>query len=426
MKRAQSVPVNGSREAAVLEASTGPVPFGDVKFKDGALRKEALPNESRARSVGFNADSEVLKAVRIMLEPVPGQLEKTKALESLRQTLLPNSEEARKVVLEQSATPEGREALQQQIATLNRLIREHDGLGRSRETLRSFGQMLSRITGQGGTDTAHPLVQGILDAVGAGGAAASSGALHPNISPSSVSPSVTDGRGQQDSSLIQPIAYQAAVVTGPEMKRAQSVPVNGSREAAVLEASTGPVPFGDVKFKDGALRKEALPNESRARSVGFNADSEVLKAVRIMLEPVPGQLEKTKALESLRQTLLPNSEEARKVVLEQSATPEGREALQQQIATLNRLIREHDGLGRSRETLRSFGQMLSRITGQGGTDTAHPLVQGILEAVSADHVSSVRGKPRMVEYNDALTSGPEVKRTVILTQDGIHYQGRQK
>ncbi|HHE8321770.1 TPA: hypothetical protein ACPFI9_004176, partial [Providencia rettgeri] len=123
------------------------------------------------------------------------------------------------------------------------------------------------------------------------------------------------------------------------------------------------------------LRPSELPSAVVARGVQFDPAQALISAVRRALEPKDNQKsDEAKAVEQLRKTLLPNTDEARSVVLQRGADPE----FSGQLSDLQALIETHPGLERNRNVLRSFAMMLNRETSLSELTPASPLLTTII------------------------------------------------
>ncbi|HHE8321767.1 TPA: hypothetical protein ACPFI9_004171, partial [Providencia rettgeri] len=133
--------------------------------------------------------------------------------------------------------------------------------------------------------------------------------------------------------------------------------------------------YDGVQFKDN-LRPSELPSAVVARGVQFDPAQALVSAVRRALEPKDNQKsDEAKAVEQLRNALLPSTNTARAAVLQRTNSDS---EFEQQLSDLTSLIQTHPGLEHNRAALHSFGMMLNRVSTLSERTPTSPLLTAIM------------------------------------------------
>ncbi|HHE6471561.1 TPA: hypothetical protein ACPE6X_004165, partial [Providencia rettgeri] len=103
-------------------------------------------------------------------------------------------------------------------------------------------------------------------------------------------------------------------------------------------------------------------------------------AVRRALEPKDNQKsDEAKAVEQLRNALLPSTNTARAAVLQRTNSDS---EFEQQLSDLTSLIQTHPGLEHNRAALHSFGMMLNRVSTLSERTPTSPLLTAIMAGLN--------------------------------------------
>lgn len=175
--------------------------------------------------------------------------------------------------------------------------------------------------------------------------------------------------------------------------------------------------YGRLQFRGNLY---AQPSQAYLRSTGgqFNAEHELLKAVRSILEVDSNQPWSIRRdFEQLRNRLLPNNERDRILLLQAVSNEEKQQALKHDIDVLQDLLANHPGLAAGRSAVESFARTLLRETDlcQQGKQP-NPLVVALLDGIAGT------GEKRWFWRDDVARQQPAaVTEKVVLTTDGIHF-----
>ncbi|PJG60478.1 hypothetical protein [Aeromonas cavernicola] len=218
----------------------------------------------------------------------------------------------------------------------------------------------------------------------------------------------TEALGHQRDSRIQPASRTSA----------SSQPAGDTESAQNVELKRISSDYGRLKFRRANLN--ALPSQAYLRSTGgqFNAEHELLKAVRSILEVDTNQPWSIRRdFEQLRNRLLPNYESDRSQLLQAVSNKEKQQGLQQDMDVLQELLANHSGLAAGRSAVQNFARTLLRETDlcrQG--KQPNPLITALLDGIAGT------GENRWHWRADASRQQPAtVAEKVVLTTDGLHF-----
>lgn len=226
----------------------------------------------------------------------------------------------------------------------------------------------------------------------------------------------TGALGHQSDSRIQPASRTSA------SSQPAGVLMQDTDSAQNVELKRISSDYGRLKFRRANLN--ALPSQAYLRSTGgqFNAEHELLKAVRSILEVDTNQPWSIRRdFEQLRNRLLPNFESDRSQLLQGVSNKEKLQGLQQDIDVLQELLANHSGLAAGRSAVQNFARTLFRETdlSQQGKQP-NPLITALLDGIAGT------GENRWHWRVDAARQQPAtVAEKVVLTTDGLHFDPAQ-
>lgn len=226
----------------------------------------------------------------------------------------------------------------------------------------------------------------------------------------------TGALGHQSDSRIQPASRTSA------SSQPAGVLMQDTDSAQNVELKRISSDYGRLKFRRANLN--ALPSQAYLRSTGgqFNAEHELLKAVRSILEVDTNQPWSIRRdFEQLRNRLLPNYESDRSQLLQAVSNKEKQQGLQQDMDVLQDLLANHSGLAAGRSAVQNFARTLLRETDlcrQG--KQPNPLITALLDGIAGT------GENRWHWRADAARQQPAtVAEKVVLTTDGLHFDPAQ-
>lgn len=226
----------------------------------------------------------------------------------------------------------------------------------------------------------------------------------------------TGALDHQSDSRIQPASRTSA------SSQPAGVLIQDTQSAQNVESKRSNSDYGRLQFRRANLN--ALPSQAYLRSTGgqFNAEHELLKAVRSILEVDTNQPWLIRRdFEQLRNRLLPNYESDRSQLLQAVSNKEKQQGLQQDMDVLQDLLANHSGLAAGRSAVQNFARTLLRETdlcGQG--KQPNPLITALLDGIAGT------GENRWHWRADAARQQPAtVAEKVVLTTDGLHFDPAQ-
>lgn len=226
----------------------------------------------------------------------------------------------------------------------------------------------------------------------------------------------TGALDHQSDSRIQPASRTSA------SSQPAGVLIQDTQSAQNVESKRSNSDYGRLQFRRANLN--ALPSQAYLRSTGgqFNAEHELLKAVRSILEVDTNQPWSIRRdFEQLRNRLLPNYESDRSQLLQAVSNKEKQQGLQQDMDVLQDLLANHSGLAAGRSAVQNFARTLLRETdlcGQG--KQPNPLITALLDGIAGT------GENRWHWRADAARQQPViVAEKVVLTTDGLHFDPAQ-
>lgn len=226
----------------------------------------------------------------------------------------------------------------------------------------------------------------------------------------------TEALDHQSDSRIQPASRTSA------SSQPAGVLMQDTESAQNVELKLISSDYGRLQFRRANLN--ALPSQAYLRSVGgqFNAEHELLKAVRSILEVDTNQPWSIRRdFEQLRNRLLPNYESDRSQLLQAVSNKEKQQGLQQDMDVLQDLLANHSGLAAGRSAVQNFARSLLRETDlcQQGKQP-NPLITALLDGIAGT------GENRWHWRADAARQQPAtVAEKVVLTTDGLHFDPAQ-
>lgn len=226
----------------------------------------------------------------------------------------------------------------------------------------------------------------------------------------------TEALDHQSDSRIQPASRTSA------LSQPAGVLMQDTESAQNVELKLISSDYGRLQFRRANLN--ALPSQAYLRSVGgqFNAEHELLKAVRSILEVDTNQPWSIRRdFEQLRNRLLPNYESDRSQLLQAVSNKEKQQGLQQDMDVLQDLLANHSGLAAGRSAVQNFARSLLRETDlcQQGKQP-NPLITALLDGIAGT------GENRWHWRADAARQQPAtVGEKVVLTTDGLHFDPAQ-
>lgn len=226
----------------------------------------------------------------------------------------------------------------------------------------------------------------------------------------------TGALDHQSDSRIQPASRTSA------SSQPAGVLIQDTQSAQNVESKRMNSDYGRLQFRRANLN--ALPSQAYLRSTGgqFNAEHELLKAVRSILEVdtyQPWSIRRD--FEQLRNRLLPNYESDRSQLLQAVSNKEKQQGLQQDMDVLQDLLTNHSGLAAGRSAVQNFARTLLRETDlcQQGKQP-NPLITALLDGIAGT------GENRWHWRADAARQQPAtVAEKVVLTTDGLHFDPAQ-
>lgn len=226
----------------------------------------------------------------------------------------------------------------------------------------------------------------------------------------------TGALDHQSDSRIQPASRTSA------SSQPAGVLIQDTQSAQNVESKRINSDYGRLQFRRANLN--ALPSQAYLRSTGgqFNAEHELLKAVRSILEVDTNQPWSIRRdFEQLRNRLLPNYESDRSQLLQAVSNKEKQQGLQQDMDVLQDLLANHSGLAAGRSAVQNFARTLLRETDlcrQG--KQPNPLITALLDGIAGT------GENRWHWRADAARQQPAtVAEKVVLTTDGLHFDPAQ-